>query len=163
VAKQVALYDGSFTIVSDDDFELVSKFSWHLHGKGYVQGCIGGNAVLLHRFIMGAKGKEIVHHINGVKTDNRRENLKIVNINTNNHARNYFKKFPYIGVNKHPQRKTFTAEMRIKGKRKLLGYFNEPFDAALAYDAAVTKHYGDDAQTNLKFLQKLLALFLSRR
>ena len=163
MAKQVALYDGSFTIVSDDDFELVSKFSWHLHGKGYVQGCIGGNAVLLHRFIMGAKGKEIVHHINGIKTDNRRENLKIVNASTNNHARNYFKKFPYIGVNKHSGRLTFTAEIRINGKRKCLGYFDNPFDAACAYDKKALEIYGDDAQTNIKFLQKLLARFLSKR
>lgn len=163
MAKQIALYDGSFTTVSDEDFELISKFSWHLHDKGYVQGNIGGNPVLLHRFIMGAKGKEIVHHKNGIPTDNRRENLKIVNINTNNHARNYFKKFPYIGVNKHPGRKTFTAEMRINGKKKNLGYFADPFEAALAYDAAVTKYYGEDAQTNVKFLQKLLAKFLSRR
>jgi hypothetical protein len=163
VAKNIVLYCGSTSLVSDEDFELVSKFSWHLKAKGYVAGHIGGFQVMLHRFILGAKGKEIVHHINGNPLDNRRENLKKVNINTNNHARNYFKKFPYIGVGKVKDRKSFSAEMRIHGKKKTLGTYEDPFEAALAYDAAVTKYYGDDAQTNVKFLQKLLAKFLSRR
>ena len=53
--------------------------------RGYIQIRIGGKCVRQHRHVMevflGRKldPKEDVHHINGIKTDNRVENLQVIN------------------------------------------------------------------------------------
>lgn len=57
---------------------------WHLNTAGYLYKCINGIGILQHRYIMeqhlGRKlgSKEHVHHINGVRTDNRLENLEVL-------------------------------------------------------------------------------------
>jgi hypothetical protein len=72
--KKLKLLGGKETIVDDDVYEWASKFNWKLTKGGYVQ---MSSYNLLHRIIVGSpKGKE-VHHINGNKLDNRRENLKL--------------------------------------------------------------------------------------
>ena len=62
------------TIVDDDDYEKYGKLKWNLHQK-YVSNKQG----LLHRQIMGVTDVKIaVHHINGNKLDNRKENLQVM-------------------------------------------------------------------------------------
>jgi len=163
MAKEIELSCGAIALVSDDDFELVNKFSWHLQNRGYCAGRIGTGYVLLHRFILGAKHGAIVHHKNNNKLDCRRENLEVVTSSINNHARFSPKKFPYLGVNYHRPRRKYTAEIRKDGKIIRLGYFDDPFDAACMYDKHAIEHYGEHAFTNIKYLQKLLAKFLSKK
>lgn len=62
--------------------------SWHLSPKGYVEGVVwrGGKprAMRQHRWVMEQHlerrlaADEDVHHINGVRTDNRIENLEVM-------------------------------------------------------------------------------------
>ena len=76
------IVEGRPCLVDDEDFDAVSKHRWRLHHQGYAyrKTCRGGGTVtlLMHREIMAAaKGME-VHHANGCKMDNRRENLSMI-------------------------------------------------------------------------------------
>jgi hypothetical protein len=70
-------------LVSHQDAEWLSHFTWHLTYKGYVATNVkqmdgSFRAVHLQRMLMTPDGANVVDHINGSKLDNRRENLRIV-------------------------------------------------------------------------------------
>ena len=74
---------GTEILVSSEDLEIISKYNWHINKRGYVRTQaprINGvqKKIMLHRLIAQAKPQQIVDHINRIKTDNRRENLRIV-------------------------------------------------------------------------------------
>ena len=83
--KTIPLTKGYSTIVDDDDYEELSKYSWALHvrnKKSYARTTIWNHNkrthVLMHRMILNHSGKEsFVDHVNGDSLDNRRDNLRL--------------------------------------------------------------------------------------
>jgi len=84
-----------------------------------------------------------VDHINGDKTDNRVENLRIVTHRFNNS--DGFRKNKdrltsrYAGVSLNKITNTWRSQIQIEGKRKYLGYFKNELAAANAYKNALSK------------------------
>jgi hypothetical protein len=66
-------------LVDDDNFEKLSGFEWSVYDR-YAETVIDGKTIKMHRLILGLED-ENTHsdHINGVTTDNRKENLRICN------------------------------------------------------------------------------------
>lgn len=78
-AAVIPVSGGVNALVSNQDTALVSCDGWRLGLNGYVYrrgGRIKGRPCLLHRIVLGAGRGVEVHHINGIKTDCRRENLE---------------------------------------------------------------------------------------
>ncbi|KKN83539.1 hypothetical protein LCGC14_0297780 [marine sediment metagenome] len=74
------LATGEIATVSEADIEVVNLYAWRLGLNGYVYRVGGrkrGEVCLLHRFVMNVCNGEEIHHINGNRLDNRRENLEI--------------------------------------------------------------------------------------
>lgn len=157
MAKEIILSGGECCLVSDEDYALLMKFKWELNHSGYARATVGSGSILMHRMIMEPPGKAIVHHINSNRIDNRRENLQIASWSANNQSQNGTKKFPFIGVFYDKPTKKFRARIKKNGKITNLGYHLDSISAARAYDAAALKIYGPHAQTNEKYLEKLLA------
>lgn len=68
---------GHVALVDDCDFASLSAHKWSLHTNGYAFRKSGNKSVYMHREVLGApKGTE-VDHINGLKRDNRRSNLRL--------------------------------------------------------------------------------------
>jgi len=95
-------------------------------------------------------------HINGIKTDNRIENLREVsrsqnNANAKKRVRNgecsSSAKGVYFRSDWKPNGK-WVAQLVVNGKHHWLGGFNTEAEAALAYNNAAIEHYGDFAKLN---------------
>src|SRR5690606_30033579 len=116
----------------------------HVNGKR--------RGVFMHRQIMQPPKDLEVDHINGDKLDNRRSNLRIVT-----RQQNRFNERPrkgtsskYKGVSWYKQTRRWEAYIKINGKKKRIGYFNDEIEAALAYDRAARELFGEYAKTNFK-------------
>jgi hypothetical protein len=140
----LVLYSGEVTLVSDEDYEELSKCKWHMGSNGYPETCFYvGNGrtypIRMHRLILDLPvgDRRVVDHINKNRLDNRRENLRIVTMQEN--ARNITKQKRnlssiYIGVSFDKKSKKFRSYIKINGKQIHLGYFNSQESASLAYN-----------------------------
>jgi hypothetical protein len=63
--------------------------------------------------------------------------------NRNKQAHTIFK-----GVHFFKQIGRFAVRVRVNGAKKHVGYFDDPVDAARAYDRAAIQSYGEFARTN---------------
>jgi len=86
---------GEKILVSEYDFEHLKQFKWHINNSGYGKSDINNKNWLMHRYIfieiLGHKEltrHNIIDHINGNRSDNRRENLRIVTIAENGRNKN---------------------------------------------------------------------------
>ena len=99
---------------------------------------------MLHRLITQAKPQQTVDHINRIKTDNRRENLRIVKplINCLNRVpkKNGLSKFKGVAKQKN--------KWQVYVNSKYIGLFATEKEAAIAYDNEVVKVFGQFATTN---------------
>ena len=62
-------------------FFCSNKCAQFIHGEngsGYLRTTINGVRGYVHRFVSNAPKGKVVHHINGIKTDNRLENLEFI-------------------------------------------------------------------------------------
>ncbi len=154
--KEIVLKSGDTVIVDDEDYSLVSGFSWHLR-KGrqtnYAQSKIRKGdryvAVAMHRLIMNALPKTEIDHINRNGLDNRKENLRFCTKRQNQGNREsprVKKTSPYKGVSFEGnvfRNKPWRASIYIRGKAKNLGLFATQEEAAEAYAVAARQEYGE--------------------
>jgi len=100
--------------------------------EGYIQIKLGKKSYQSHRLIMmafvGESDKE-VDHINRIKTDNRFENLRYVTPSENNWNRDYVDNAKGYSLFRNKWR----SRIRINGKLKYLGGFDNEQDARQAY------------------------------
>jgi HNH endonuclease len=152
MTRQLPVYSrsqsGLFALVSDEDFEAVNRWRWRLSNKQYVirsftvEGREG--VVSLHREIMQPPQHLVVDHINGVRWDCRRENLRVITPSQNmmNRARFRNNSSGWKGITRlhgkyHP---------RIEKDHRLihLGVYENLETAVLTYDCAARLLFGAD-------------------
>lgn len=75
-------------LLDEEDKDLLES-KWHLHPGGYMQKGGGKNKVFAHRMVLERKiGRRLVKgelcdHINRIKLDNRRSNLRVADMSLN--------------------------------------------------------------------------------
>ena len=160
--KTIPLTQGKVALIDDEDFELVSKFSWYLlkHKKLLYAHCVMymGRAnkkdqycyMYMHRLIMRPSiGMDIDHRDhNGLNC--QRFNMRICTTRQNSqnalsHDRSSSR---FKGVSWACWARKWRSQIRVNGKRIHNGYFFSEVDAARAYDRAALKYFGEFACTN---------------
>lgn len=81
----------AITKIDIDDVEKVSKYHWSMNGKGYIFAKINGKYTRLHHFILNFKWngdqQNTIDHINRDQLDNRKCNLRVADMTTQNRNR----------------------------------------------------------------------------
>lgn len=121
---------------------------------GYRFGTFKYNNYKEHRLIWlyhyGVWPKDQIDHINGIRDDNRIENLREVDnqqnhLNLGSHLGSTSK---YKGVHWFSRDSNWQAQIMNKGKRYHLGYFDTEIEAAKAYDTKAKELHGKFARLN---------------
>ena len=144
------LASGKKVLISDCDFQVLSKNKWSVNSSGYAT----NGKIYLHQIIMPKMiGKE-VEHKDGNKLNNTRENLRYATRSQNHANRKKTKntKFQFKGVAKKTdvfRKRPWTATIGFKRKVKLIGYFKTEREAAIAYNLEASKIYGEFVRLNI--------------
>lgn len=155
--EEVIFYIGGGQVLIDMvDLHLVAKNAWSINPAGYAHGkrVIDGKktTVLMHREILGlVRGdKRIVDHINGIKHDNRRSNLRLCTTaeNQRNRGKNSNNTSGFKGAHWNTATGRWKSAIRVDRKDVFLGYFDTPEEAHKAYCAAAAKYHGEFAKSS---------------
>ncbi len=162
--KRILLTKGQFAIIDDEDYVTVMRFKWYLETHSNLKyakccvylGILNGRQVkagmFMHHLIMRpARGLEVDHrNHNGL--DCRRDNMRNCT-----HAQNIMNERPraghssqYKGVSWYKAGRKWRAYIRVGGVLIFLGGFQTEKIAAVAYDKAAHKHFGEYAYLNFK-------------
>lgn len=148
--RHIVLVSGEKCLVDEEDFERLSQYRWRIT-DGYARSYINRKHVMMHRLLIDVpKGKE-VDHINGNRLDNRKSNLRLVSRSQNsaNKPAPGHNTSGYKGVSYRKDTGKYVAYINCMGKRERLGNFNNPEDAAKAYNEAAVRLYGEYAKLNV--------------
>jgi hypothetical protein len=154
---ELSLPSGPVALIDDEDWPLVKGYRWfamparrtiYVAATPYRDGRT--TTVRLHRLLMAPGPGLWVDHINGDGLDNRRANLRAVTRGQNaiNRRTGTNNTSGFKGVSWHPEMKRWRADISVGGKRRHLGTFARPEEAAAAYNAAALTAWGPLARLN---------------
>lgn len=161
--KEIPLTKGFVALVDDEDYELLSQIRWCWTKGGYAL-AVGNSAkfkrlfpdyqfktrcVLMHRLLMRAPEDLEVDHENRNGLDNQRRNLRLATSGQNKHNSGSREGTSiYKGVCWNPKPAMWSAQIKLKWKKRSLGYYVTDLGAALAYDRAATAMHGEFSSVN---------------
>lgn len=159
--RLISLTQGQNAIVDLGDFEYLSRWPWYAQWNPHTKSFYAKRnsrpnskgkrtCIRMHSVILGLKIGEEGDHKNHDTLDNRLENLRkstqTQNLhNTRTRAKN---SSGYKGVSWHKGTEKWCAQIQVSDKKKHLGLFSSPEDAARAYDKAARTANGEFAFLN---------------
>lgn len=156
--KIIQITQGYSVMVDDEDYDGLMKNKWCYHGGYAVRGQRKGKTnrlIRMHAQIMGTPKGMVTDHINRNRLDNRRENLRIVtqqynSLNTRMSKNNTsgYRGVHHVGKGSRKRNKLWAAVIKVNYKTIFLGDFSTPEEAALAYNNAAAKYFGEYATLN---------------
>lgn len=148
-------YEGKMgnCVVDQEGFDIASgyKGTWGIAGGGYAKITSERKTVYLHRLILNAPFYYDVDHKDGNKLNNVISNLQLAT-ESQNTAKSKIQSnntSGYRGVIWFRARNKWAASIRVDRKLIHLGHYHDKNEAALAYNIAAKKHFGEFAFQNV--------------
>ena len=148
---------GKFALVDNEDYEYLNQFHWSIDGSGYPQRATKINGkhrpIRMHRDILKLVGSETSDHKDLNKLNNQRSNLRRCTKQDNNRNMGLLKTNTsgYKGVWFYKGKwriKRWVAEIHVNSKKINLGNYYTKEEAALSYNQAAQKYFGEFARLN---------------
>lgn len=152
-----------FALVDDEDYNRLSQYKWtavkrpndQFYAVRSIQIDKGKRVIiLLHRDVLDVVGKKCtIDHRDHNGLNNQKENLRICNTSENLGNRRNSASLnitsKYKGVHWFKRNSKWHAQIMVNYKHIHLGYFTNEKDAALAYNRAAIKYFGEYAYLNI--------------
>ena len=130
-----------------EDYEKIKDYCWYENDKGYATSFYKTHEspILLHRLVMNISKDEIIDHKNRNRTDNRKNNLRIVTQHQNSFNKNKCSsnKTGITGVWWDKTKQRWVACIKYLGKN-IRKYFQNYDDAVRARLKAEIKYFGKE-------------------
>lgn len=150
--RWVELGHGLFALIDEADYAEVSSFEWYgMKSGGHTYAATRTNRFngLLHRLLLRAQPGQLVDHISRDGLDNRRSNLRIADRAGNGgNMRKHRGMSRFKGVHFNKRKGLWAARIQANSVGHSLGYHFREDDAALAYDEAARRLFGEFARVN---------------
>jgi AP2 domain-containing protein/HNH endonuclease len=149
--KKIPVGKKHFALVDDGDYARLSKWKWKLvngYAKRTDNRVDSGGVICMHRVVNQTPEGKDTDHKNLNKLDNRKSNLRTCTRSQNFMNRKTWSKSGYKGVCYDSKKGKWRAEAGPAGTKRWLGYHETKEEAALAYNRAAGKLYGDFAKLN---------------
>lgn len=147
--------NGGIALIDAADYQTICGYEWYIR-DGYVVAKRDGQHVPMHRLILGLPQSRTpsVDHINGIRFDNRRCNLRACahaeNLRNRKKQKNTTSVYKGVHLTVELQ---WQAAITFEGKKRYLGRFATEEDAAAAYDQAACELFGEFAKLNFPHLR----------
>lgn len=164
IMKLIKLNRGFNTQVDDDDYDFLNQWKWTVAKRKSIYYAVrtefnSGKGILMHREILGVDKNHRVDHIDMDGLNNQRSNLRICTSSQNamnGYGKNGSSKYRGVSIRKRVPckkdplglRKRYIARIMVNRKEIFLGKFNSEKEAALAWNDAAIKYFGEFARLN---------------
>ena len=150
-----------YALVDDKNFSYLSKFIWwldkHPREVHYAWTWLGNNHIYMHELVLPLSDKKLtVDHKNNNGLDNQEINLRPATRNQQNqNIRKQIRINPgktasqYKGVAFREKTQKWESNICVNEKRIYLGSFKTEKRAAVVYNEAAIKHFGEFAALNI--------------
>ncbi|MBU1260306.1 MAG: HNH endonuclease [Planctomycetes bacterium] len=152
--RGIKLTLGKYAIVSLEDYERLNRHKWHTltsHRTFYAMRTENYKTIYMHNEVIPPQADKVIDHIDRNGLNNSRSNLRLASRSQNcyNRKKKAGVRSKYKGVSYVKDRKKkWRVCVTHNGKRIYLGYFDNQFDAAKAYDNAAKKYHKNFAVLN---------------
>ncbi len=164
MSKIIKLTKGLETIVDDEDYEVLSKYSWYVIKKSNTYYAVRNafkdgkrKTIHMHRFIKNLVTLDgeylnpgaILDHIDRNRLNNQKNNLRLASKSNNSMNRlkmngKFHSKYKGVSLS----RGKFHAYINFNKKRVNIGYFDTELEAAIAYNNAAIQYHKNFACLN---------------